>query len=104
MDFSCIDASRFRGLPAAESRGKPSQTGGVVFKRNHRHFTLCFMDEPRVAGIVLDVQLYRGAFGSPNSMGQVAAIGALLLIHGGLTGKIQWLRYLEASIAVLALG
>jgi len=28
-------------------------------------------------------------------MGQVAAIGALLLIHGGLTGKIQWLRYLE---------
>ena len=51
----------------------------------------------------LDLQLYRGAFGSPNSMGQVAAIGALLLIHGALTGKIQWLRYLEASIAVLAL-
>jgi O-antigen ligase len=50
-----------------------------------------------------DIQLYRGAFGSPNSMGQVAAIGALLLIHGALTGKIQWLRYLEASIAALAL-
>ena len=36
-------------------------------------------------------------------MGQVAAIGALLFIHGALTGKIQWLRYLEASMAVLAL-
>jgi O-antigen ligase len=51
----------------------------------------------------LDMQLYRGAFGSPNSMGQVAAIGALLLIHGALTGKIQWLRYLEACVAALAL-
>jgi len=67
--------------------------------------TLLFASWMNPASLVssLDVQLYRGAFGSPNSMGQVAAIGALLLIHGGLTGKIQWLRYLEASIAVLAL-
>ena len=51
----------------------------------------------------LDMQLYRGAFGSPNAMGQVAAIGALLLIHAVLTGRTQWLRCLEASGAALAL-
>jgi O-antigen ligase len=51
----------------------------------------------------LDLELYRGAFGSSNAMGQVAAIGALLFIHGALTKKIHWLRYLEASMAALAL-
>ena len=51
----------------------------------------------------LDMELYRGAFGSSNAMGQVAAIGALLFIHGVLTGKIQWRRYFEASMAALAL-
>ncbi len=51
----------------------------------------------------LDAQLYRGAFGSPNAMGQVAAMGALLFIHGALIGKIYWLRYLEASVAALAI-
>jgi O-antigen ligase len=51
----------------------------------------------------LDVELYRGAFGSPNAMGQVAAMGALLFIHGALTGKIHWLRYLETFMAGLAL-
>jgi len=51
----------------------------------------------------LDMELYRGAFGSPNAMGQVAAIGGLLFIHGALTRKIHWFRYLEASVAALAL-
>jgi len=40
------------------------QTGGVVFKRNHRHFTLCFMDEPRVAGIVFRCAALRGGLRS----------------------------------------
>jgi len=84
---------------------KTNQVNPVVLFLKGTIVTLLFASWMRPASLVssLDVQLYRGAFGSPNAMGQVAAIGALLLIHGVLTGKIQWLRYLEASVAALAL-
>jgi O-antigen ligase len=84
---------------------KASQVNPVLLFLKGTIVTLLIASWMKPASLVssLDVQLYRGAFGSPNSMGQVAAIGALLLIHGALTGKIQWLRYLEASVAALAL-
>ncbi len=84
---------------------KGNQVNLVLFFLKGIIFTLLLASwvEPESLVSSLDLQLYRGAFGSPNSMGQVAAIGALLFIHGALTGKIQWLRYFEASVAVLAL-
>jgi len=84
---------------------KANQVNPVVLFLKGTIVTLLFASWMKPESLVssLDLQLYRGAFGSPNSMGQVAAIGALLLIHGALTGKIQWLRYLEASVAALAL-
>jgi len=84
---------------------KANQVNPVMLFLKGTIVTLLFASWVKPASLVssLDVQLYRGAFGSPNAMGQVAAIGALLLIHGVLTGKIQWLRYLEASVAALAL-
>jgi O-antigen ligase len=84
---------------------KVNQVNPVLWFLKGTIVTLLLASWMKPASLVssLDVQLYRGAFGSPNAMGQVAAIGALLLIHGALTGKIQWLRYLEASVAALAL-
>jgi O-antigen ligase len=84
---------------------KVNQVDSVLWFLKGTIVTLLLASWMKPASLVssLDVQLYRGAFGSPNSMGQVAAIGALLLIHGALTGKIQWLRYLEASVAGMAL-
>ena len=49
-----------------------------------------------------DIELFRGAFGSPNSMGQVAAIGCLLFLHGFLTKKTGWLRRAEIFMACAA--
>jgi O-antigen ligase len=49
-----------------------------------------------------DIELVRGAFGSPNSMGQVAAVGCLLFIHSLMTGKIGWLRQAEIIMACVA--
>ena len=49
-----------------------------------------------------EVELFRGAFGSPNSMGQVAAIGCLLFLHGSLTRKAGWLRWAEIAMTCVA--
>ncbi len=49
-----------------------------------------------------DTALFRGAFGSPNSMGQVGAIGGLLFLHSYLTGKARWLSRAEVIIACVA--
>ncbi len=48
------------------------------------------------------IELVRGAFGSPNSMGQVAAIGCLLFLHSFLTAKTGWLRRVELFIGCVA--
>ena len=84
---------------------KANQVNPIVLFLKVTIVTLLFASWMKPESMVssLDLELYRGAFGSSNAMGQVAAIGALLFIHGALTGKIQWLRYLEASLAVLAL-
>jgi len=49
-----------------------------------------------------DIQLFRGAFGNPNAMGQVAAIGCLLFLHSFLTAKASWLRWVELITACAA--
>jgi O-antigen ligase len=49
-----------------------------------------------------DIELFRGAFGSPNSMGQVAAVGCLLFLHSFLTTKRSWLRRAEVAMACVA--
>ena len=49
-----------------------------------------------------DVELFRGSFGSPNSLGQVAAIGGLLFLHSLLTAQPGWLRRAEAVTACAA--
>lgn len=84
---------------------RTNQVNAIVLFLKRTIVSLLFVSWVKPGSLVssLDIELYRGAFGSPNSMGQVAAIGALLLIHGALTGKIQWLRYLETSLAALAL-
>ena len=54
--------------------------------------------DPTISYVEIDdVELFRGAFGSPNSMGQVAAIGCLLFLHGFLTRKSRWLRQARGS-------
>jgi len=84
---------------------KANQVNLIVLFLKGTIVTLLFASWMKPESMIssLDMELYRGAFGSSNAMGQVAAIGTLLFIHGMLTGKIHWLRYLEASLAVLAL-
>jgi O-antigen ligase len=48
------------------------------------------------------IELVRGAFGSPNSMGQVAAVGGLLFFHSFLTAKAGWLRRVGIIMACVA--
>jgi O-antigen ligase len=49
-----------------------------------------------------DIELFRGAFGSPNSMGQVAAVGGLLFLHSYLTRKAR--RLARRAEIVMACG
>jgi O-antigen ligase len=49
-----------------------------------------------------DILLFRGVFGNPNAMGQVAAVGCLLFLHSFLTAKANWLRRAELIMACLA--
>jgi O-antigen ligase len=56
-----------------------------------------------VSTVLNDVELFRGAFGSPNSMGQVAAIGCLLFLHSFLTSnKRRWVRRAEIVMVCVA--
>jgi O-antigen ligase len=58
---------------------------------------------PTIGYVEFDkVELFRGAFGSPNSMGQVAAVGCLLFLHSFLTSKKSWLRWAEIVAACVA--
>jgi len=47
-------------------------------------------------------QFYRGVLGNSNAMGQVAAIGAMLYLHGSLTDRAKWLRLSQIAIMCLA--
>jgi len=49
-----------------------------------------------------DIDLYSGAFGNPNAMGQVAAVGSLLFLHSFLTAKASWLRWVELIMTCVA--
>src|SRR5271157_6121062 len=51
-----------------------------------------------------DIDLYSGAFGNPNAMGQVAAVGSLLFLHSFLTAKASWLRWVELIMTCVEIG
>jgi O-antigen ligase len=53
--------------------------------------------------VMKTAQFYRGAFGCSNAMGQVAATGAILYLHGFFTDKPKWLRIGQLCILFLAL-
>lgn len=44
---------------------------------------------------ISDVEYYRGAMGDPNSMGHLAAICALIYLHGAITGQKKWWRIIQ---------
>jgi O-antigen ligase len=53
--------------------------------------------------VLTNSQLYRGAFGSSNAMGQVAAVGALLYLHGFMTAKVRWQQVCQLLFTCVAL-
>ncbi len=58
--------------------------------------------KPATVNYQEDIDLYSGAFGNSNAMGQVAAIGCLLFLHSFLTAKAGWLRWVELIMACAA--
>jgi len=61
------------------------------------------MDETRVTGIVFRSATLPGRLRESKFHGSGSGDRRIVIDPWALTGKIQWLRYLEASIAVLAL-
>ena len=59
--------------------------------------------KPASQTIYDNFQVFRGAMGNANTMGQVAAIGVLIYFHGYLTEKGKRLRYLEAILACVVM-
>jgi O-antigen ligase len=52
---------------------------------------------------ILDTSYFRGAMGDPNSMGHIAAICALIYLHGAVTGKMKWWRTVQFIIGCIAI-
>jgi O-antigen ligase len=52
--------------------------------------------------ILVKTSLFAGAFGSSNALGQVAAVGAVLYLHGFLTDKTKWMRVGQVGMLGLA--
>ena len=55
--------------------------------------------KPATQTIYDDLQVFRGAMGNANTMGQIAAIGTLLYFHSYLNERKKWIRYLQAGLA-----
>ena len=51
-----------------------------------------------------DFKVFRGAMGSANTMGQIAAVGVLIFIHSFLIERNKWIRYLEGALTCIAMG
>ncbi len=60
--------------------------------------------DPAPQTIFDNFRVFRGAMGSANTMGQIAAIGVVIFIHGFLIGRNKWIRYLEAALTCIAMG
>jgi len=69
-------------------------------------FTLLLVSwlKPLMPGVKVgpDLVVYAGAFGSSNALGQVAAVGAVLYLHGCLTDKARWMRLAQGGMSCLA--
>jgi O-antigen ligase len=50
---------------------------------------------------ILDTSYFRGAMGDPNSMGHIAAICALIYLHGAITGRAKRWRTVQLIIALI---
>ena len=50
---------------------------------------------------ILDTSYFRGAMGDPNSMGHIAAICALIYLHGAVTGRAKRWRTVQLIVAVI---
>jgi O-antigen ligase len=48
-------------------------------------------------------KVFRGAMGSANTMGQIAAIGVVIFVHSFLTGRNKCIRYLEGAFVCVAM-
>ena len=48
------------------------------------------------------VEAYKGTFGSSNALGQVAAVGAILYLHGVFTDKAKWMCMSQGGMLGLA--
>jgi O-antigen ligase len=44
-------------------------------------------------------QVFRGAMGNANTMGQIATVGTLLYFHSYLNARNKWIRYVFAALA-----
>ena len=53
--------------------------------------------------LAYDLVGYAGVFGSSNALGQVAAVGTILYLHGFLTDKTKWMRMGQVWMSGLAL-
>lgn len=69
-------------------------TGGLLF--------LSILKPARMT--ILDTEYYRGAMGDPNSMGHIAAICALIYLHGAVIGQKKWWRTAQLIGATVAVG
>jgi len=49
------------------------------------------------------LQVFRGAMGNANTMGQIAAIGTIIYFHSFLTRRGKWLRYLEFFLVCISM-
>jgi O-antigen ligase len=57
---------------------------------------------PGAQTIYDNLQVFRGAMGNANTMGQIAVIGALLYFHSYFNQRKKWIRYLQGGLACAA--
>jgi hypothetical protein len=51
--------------------------------------------------VITDSSYFRGAMGDPNSLGHIAAICALIYLHGAVTGRMKWWRAVQLIVAII---
>jgi O-antigen ligase len=52
---------------------------------------------------ILDTSYFRGAMGDPNSLGHIAAICALIYLHGAVTGRTKWWRTVQLIVSSIGI-
>jgi O-antigen ligase len=52
---------------------------------------------------ILDMSYFRGSMGDPNSLGHIAAICALIYLHGAITGQTRRWRTVQLIVGLIAI-